>query len=912
MRAMGLAALALFAIVSPRADLSFAAPPQGAKEDVIAIKAGKIYTVSGDVIAPGIIVIKDGRIIDVRKGTDVPDGARVIDASSQVVIPGLIDASATIDGGADSERTIAPEVQAIDGYDFFADQRRELSGGITTACVTPGSRRLLSGQGAIVKTAGDREKRVLRKSHGLRLTLGDAPKNPPGILKAPLPASSDKPILPVERQYPASRMGQYAALRKAFAAAKGKKGAEFDPLLDAAGGRRPLFVVAHTCDDIVKAVLFADEISAKLVLVDAEEAAKAVDLLAERKIPVILTMPKRAEFAEVAEGVQDASTAATLLKAGVAVALHAGDDDARDLLLLAAYAVRNGLEPSQALRAITLSAAEILDVNERVGSIEKGKDADLVFLDADPLSGTASTQRVMIDGTMVFERRDSDSRTYSALSADASPKKIVAIKGGRVLTVAHGIVTDGLILVEGAKILYVGRMREIPADAEVIDATGLTITPGMIDAHTAIGLHAVQNEVADRMHRPTGGIPANIVNPASDYLRLDDPLFAEAAQAGITAALVAPDQGGVCSLVKLGPKAEVIRPVAAVKFAVGGGTGGYTQAKQFMERARKYHDEWEAFERQPKETTPPKPAEGTPAQTPDPITGTWKGTIEVEGMGRPQEFVAELKLTGKDVTGTISSGAGGRADPLTGKYDNGELRVEQEQQGAKITMVLKVASDAMSGTLEIAVQGRTLKGKVEAKRVAGGGATAEAPKAVGPRKDEQLDPWRKVFRREIPVLVIARDVPSIENATKLFRVDFDIDIVLLGADQADYLANTTANRGVSIAVGPDFLREERGATTNLAEALASCGMPVAFTTWTSGTRDLPLSVVRAVRYGFDPDDALKSVTLSPARMLKIDSRLGALERGRDADFVFYTGDPLNLTSQVRRVIISGKTIFERK
>ena len=155
-------------------------------------------------------------------------------------------------------------------------------------------------------------------------------------------------------------------------------------------------------------------------------------------------------------------------------------------------------------------------------------------------------------------------------------------------------------------------------------------------------------------------------------------------------------------------------------------------------------------------------------------------------------------------------------------------------------------------------------------------------------------------------------MPSIDNATRLLKTDFDLDYVLLGADQADYLSTTVATRGASVALGPDFLREERGTTSNLAEALASSGISIAITTGTSGTRDLALYAVRAVRYGLDPVEALKAVTAGPARMAKLAGRLGSLERGRDADLVFYSGEPFNLASQVRRVMISGKTVFEKR
>src|SRR6185503_5608387 len=122
---------------------------------------------------------------------------------------------------------------------------------------SPGSRRLLSGQGAVVKTAGRTpEARTLVARLGVRVTLGEQSKNPPTLYTPPVPASADHPIRPARRQYPASRMGEFAALRRA-----GVK-------------QSPLFIQAHNEDDLVKAVLYAEEAGVNLVLIDAEEAPR--------------------------------------------------------------------------------------------------------------------------------------------------------------------------------------------------------------------------------------------------------------------------------------------------------------------------------------------------------------------------------------------------------------------------------------------------------------------------------------------------------------------------------------------------------------------------------------------------------------------------------------------------------------
>jgi len=184
---------------------------------ITVIRAGRIHTVSGAAIDHGIIVIQNGKIIDVRPGLEIPGGATLIEADNEVVVPGFVDAQTSVsEPGRDSDETVALDVRAIDGYDFYASNWRQLSGGVTTAYLSPGSRRLLSGQGAVVKTAGKSpEARTLAARLGLRVTLGEQSKNPPPIFTPPVPPSADHPLLPAKRQYPSSRMGEFATLRRA-------------------------------------------------------------------------------------------------------------------------------------------------------------------------------------------------------------------------------------------------------------------------------------------------------------------------------------------------------------------------------------------------------------------------------------------------------------------------------------------------------------------------------------------------------------------------------------------------------------------------------------------------------------------------------------------------------------------------
>jgi imidazolonepropionase-like amidohydrolase len=245
---------------------------------------------------------------------------------------------------------------------------------------------------------------------------------------------------------------------------------------------------------------------------------------------------------------------------------------------------------------------------------------------------------------------------------------------------------------------------------------------------------------------------------------------------------------------------------------------------------------------------------------------------------------------------------------MEGTFDKGELVLQHVQGPVKTELALKlVEADHLKGTFKVTSPQGEVKGTMECRR------EAHAPKVElkEPKKEEALEPYRKLFAKEIPAIVEGRDVPAIENAAKAFRGDFGLECVLTGAHDAAFTSDLLFERGVGVAVGPDFLLERRGAIVNSAEALASQGVTIGFASSAlSGTRHLPLSAAYAVRNGLDPFDALKALTVGPARMLRLEGRLGSIERGRDADLLLFSGDPFSMTSRVKYVIIDGRIVHE--
>lgn len=413
--------IALFAATA----LSFFLAPLPAAaagpDDVTAIKGGTILTMAGAPIPNGTIVIRDGRIAGIGTDIAVPAGARVVDASGKYIMPGLIDAMTyfgirPVDQN-DLTNPATPENRALIAFSP-AGANALLRGGITTIYIAPGNRQVVGGQGAVVKLFGRHpEGTVILDPAALDMTLGDPVKTQFGEGK----------------RSPATRMNIAALLRKTLDGgraymAKAAKGAAADaakapanPAMEAVaavlGGRIPARIEADLADDIRTAVRLADEYGFKAVIDGGEGAWKVADLLAAKRIPVVLgPVSHRPASGQIVResperaALRNEENAALLTKAGVKIALagfgFASDNagsfhEGRWLLLHASLLTGFGLSDEDAMRAVTINAAEILGVADRIGSLEKGKDADIVILDGPPLGLKTRVEKVFVNGVPV-------------------------------------------------------------------------------------------------------------------------------------------------------------------------------------------------------------------------------------------------------------------------------------------------------------------------------------------------------------------------------------------------------------------------------------------------------------------------------------------------------------------------------
>jgi len=385
-----------------------AAAPVGAHaqpNDAVLIRGGTIHTAAGAPIQNGSVLLRGGKIVAIGSTVTAPAGARVIDASGRDVVPGFIDNHAHIGAKTtdlnDFPMVIGPQHRFLDVIDAFSDDwKRAVSGGVTTVVTGPGSGENVSGMAVVMKTFGgaDLSKRILLEKGGMKFAMG--------------PKSRDR--------YPTTSMGVAASLRQYLiktqeylAAQKkweddGRKGNPpardlgYESMAEVLTKRTYVRAHVHSATDVMTLVRLKDEFGFDLTLHHSTEAYKVAPELAKRGISaVVLPLGPRIGISE------DAMAGPYLLwKAGVKIAMHADAPviDQKWLRLCASLAMRYGIPEDEALKMVTRNAAEIARVADRVGSLEVGKDGDLVIFDGPWYEPRSRVQFVLGDGQVIFDR----------------------------------------------------------------------------------------------------------------------------------------------------------------------------------------------------------------------------------------------------------------------------------------------------------------------------------------------------------------------------------------------------------------------------------------------------------------------------------------------------------------------------
>ncbi|MFX0539226.1 amidohydrolase [Ornithinimicrobium sp. Y1847] len=384
-------------------------------QSLIALVGARILSIADDPLERGTVLVRDGKIeaIGGVEDVEVPDDAQVIECEGRWLLPGLVDAHVHLGvweegegwAGQDTNEMTDPVMAAARAIDAINPREQgfddALMGGITTVNITPGSGNPIGGQAVALKTYGRMvDEMVLRNPSGVKSALGENPKR----------------VYGEQKKTPGTRLGVALVLRKAFSAAR-----SYQARLAAAEGKPvdtdlvgdvlvkvlereiPWRQHCHRADDIATALRLAEEFGYRLVLDHGTESYLLADVLAEKGIPVLYG-PMIVSRSKVEVRHRSLRAPGILDRAGVEVSLITDHPvvPVEYLITQAALAVREGMDRDAAFRSITINPAKVLGVDDRVGSLEVGKDADLVLWSGDPLDLQSRVLRTWIDGVEVY------------------------------------------------------------------------------------------------------------------------------------------------------------------------------------------------------------------------------------------------------------------------------------------------------------------------------------------------------------------------------------------------------------------------------------------------------------------------------------------------------------------------------
>jgi imidazolonepropionase-like amidohydrolase len=616
-----------------------------AGQDPLVIRARKIYPATAGPIENGIIIIENGKITRLGKDVTIPKAAKEI--SADIVVPGFIDIHSHVGvysipaveenyDGNEATNPVTPQVRAFEGFNFDdLSLPAARAAGVTTVVARPGSLNVIGGTSVAVKLKkAPPEEMVLREDCDLKMAIEG---NPSGYYAG-------------LHQMPSTVMAVYFVARKAFTEAQEyqrswekyeadkktdpdavppKKDFGKETLVRALKREIPVHIHVYTPSEIMSAVRLADEFHFRLSLGHSDKSYLVLDELAKRK-DIYLNVGPAVFDTYYQNSLDFANVPAILARAGLKVSLQTdASAEQQNLREFASLCVRYGMTEEDALKSITINAAEAVDLGSRIGSLEPGKDADLVLLDGEPFEFLTNVDKVIIDGKLEYERKPAGGPVILALPAPSSRELIVpreataagryAIQGGLIYTMAGAPLKKGVLLVKDGKIEKVGRDVPVPPGCPVIEAGDFVVMPGLVLARTQAGLMSNwrMQSSTDETSRPV--VPEMEVKHAVEP---QAPHFYLLPELGITSALVTPGDLNVIGGqgIALKTRGDVVdRMVVKDRVVMVFGLGSLAKRKQQMpstrmgiaalirealDKAREYRDSWEKYEKSKKGPAP--------------------------------------------------------------------------------------------------------------------------------------------------------------------------------------------------------------------------------------------------------------------------------------------------------------------
>ena len=906
------------------------------------LRGATVWTVGPQKTLPvADVYVKNGKIAAVGSNLSVPSGTREIDARGKHITPGMIDCHShtAIEGGVnEGTHIVTAECRIEDVID--ADDvniYRQLAGGTTMANLLHGSANAIGGQNAVVKWRwGKRPADLLFGAPpGIKFALGENPKQSNFGSRG-------------EPRYPATRMGVEKVIRETFVRARDyeakwkafeggktalppRRDLQLDAIVELLNGKRLVHCHSYRQDEILMMMRLAEDFGFRMATFQhVLEGYKIADELRLHGAGASTFSDWWAFKIEAWDAIP--YNGALLTERGVVTSFNSDSSElARRLNLEAAKAIHwGGLTPDEAIKLVTLNPALQLHVADRVGSIEVGKDADLAVWSGDPLSTLTVCEKTFVDGELYFDRAADllarpvlDAEKARLLAAErpagasatvtAAPSAVplarpvavpvlpaatlptegavTAFVGATVHPVSGPAVTNGVVLVRGGVIVGVGAAgaTAIPAGARTVNIAGLHLYPGLIDADTTLGLAEIESLRATQDSRELGIFSPELktiiaVNPDSELIPV-------ARQSGVLSAITAPS-GGVVSgrgaLIDLAGwtwEDMALSPTSGLY--INFPTLGVRRFRETAHRCEEASGTGDEAEGDPVFRSgafvpagsrdgdalrfgyAPGDAEALAFQTvPPPATPAPAGTTPAPGARRRGAGLGQVAPRPGGVPGAAAPDAA--LQPLTDFF----------------------------------AQAR----RYQTARLAEGGKDIPAHE-----RDPRFEAMLPVLAGQTPVFIRADRDRDIRAAVAWARGE-KVALVLVGGQEADKCADLLAREGVPVILGPVLNLPARFDAPyddpyTLPVRLLRAGVRVCLSTGSDAdVRRLPNHAAMAASYGLAPDEALKAITLYPAQIIGAGNRLGSIEVGKDANFLVTTGDPLEITTEIRQAYIAGEGI----